>query len=176
MPAPSKSNALVTELQRQMNHEFGAAHAYTALAVWCYDRNLKGFARYFYKQSGEERMHAQKFIDFLHDRAFFPELTAVPGPKTKFKTLVEVAQHARAMERENTAGIQRAYEAALKQKDYAAQVLLHWYIQEQVEEEAWCDEMVARAESSTTEGGMQALDRHIERYLADRGHEVAAED
>ena len=27
----------------------------TALAVWCVDRNLKGFAQYFYKQSGVER-------------------------------------------------------------------------------------------------------------------------
>ena len=176
MPARSNPAALVSELQRQMNHEFAAAHAYTALAVWCYDRNLKGFARYFYKQSGEERVHAQKFIDFLHDRGFFPELSAVPGPQTKFKTLVEIARHARTMEQDNTAGIERAYEAALKQKDYAAQVLLHWYIQEQVEEEAWCDEMVARAESSTSEGGMQALDRHLERYLTDRAHEVAAED
>lgn len=174
MPARTLPATLVSELQRQMNHELAAAHAYTALAVWCYDRNLKGFARYFYKQAGEERGHAQKFIDHLHDRGIAPDLRAVPAPKTKFRTLVEVARHARAMEEENTAGIQQAYEAALKQKDYAAQVLLHWYINEQVEEEAWCAEMVARAESSTSEGGMQALDRHIERYLADRGHEVEA--
>ena len=172
MPARTPAT-LVAELQRQMNHELAAAHAYTALAIWSYDRNLKGFARHFYKQSGEERQHAQKLIDFLHDRAIAPEVTALPAPKTKFKTLVEVARHARAMEQENTAGIERAYEAALKQKDYAAQVFLHWYINEQVEEEAWCDEMVTRAESSITEGGMQALDRHIERYLADRGHEGA---
>ena len=176
MPARSIPATLVTELQRQMNHELAAAHAYVALAVWSYDRNLKGFARYFYKQSGEERVHAQRFIDHLHDRGIRPELKAVPAPKTSFKTLVEVARHARGMEQENTAGIQRAYEVALKQKDYAAQVLLHWYINEQVEEEAWCDEMVSRAESSTTEGGMQALDRHIERYLADRGHEGGEED
>jgi ferritin len=173
MPGTSIPRVLVAELQRQLNHELGAAHAYTALAVWCYARNLKGFARYFYKQSGEERVHAQKFMDHLLDRTITPELTAVPAPKTKFKTLVEVARHARSMEQANTEGINQAYEVAVKQKDYPAQVLLHWYINEQVEEEAWCDEMVGRAESSTSEGGMQALDRHIERYLADRGHEQA---
>ena len=171
MPGHSIPAGLLSELQRQLNHELAAAHAYTALAVWCFDRNLKGFARYFYKQSGEERVHAQKFIDHLLDRGVMPLLTALPAPKTKFKTLVEVARHARSMEQENTAGIHRAYEAAGKHKDYPAQVLLHWYINEQVEEEAWGDEMVARAEASTTPGGMQALDRHIDRYLADRGHE-----
>jgi ferritin len=166
---------VVTELQRQLNHELTAAHAYTALAVWSFDRNLKGFARFFYKQSGEERAHAQKFMDHLLDRGVVPEMAALPAPRTKFKGLVDVARHAQSMERENTAGIQRAFEVAVKQKDYASQVLLHWYINEQVEEEAWCDEMVARAESSTTPGGMQALDRHIERYLADRGHDGGAE-
>jgi ferritin len=171
MPAKSLSAALVTELQRQLNHELGAAHAYLALAVWCFERNLKGFARFFYKQAGEERVHAQKFMDHLLDRGIRPELGALPAPKTRFKTLVEVATHARGMEQANTAGIHRAYEVALKQKDYPAQVLLQWYVNEQVEEEAWCDEMVARAESSTSEGGMQALDRHIERYLADRAHD-----
>lgn len=171
MPGTPIPKILVSELQRQLNHELGAAHAYAALAVWCFDRNLKGFARYFYKQSGEEREHAQKFMDHLLDRHVMPELAGLPAPKSGFKTLVEVARHARAMEQANTEGIHRAYEVAVKQKDYPAQVLLHWYINEQVEEEAWSDEMVARVESSTTEGGVQALDRHIERYLADRGHE-----
>jgi ferritin len=171
MPEHSIPAGLVSELQRQLNHELGAAHAYTALAVWCFDRNLKGFSRYFYKQSAEERVHAQKFMDHLLDRGVMPVLTELPAPKTKFKALLEVARHARSMEQENTRGIHRAYEVSLKQKDYAAQVLLQWYINEQVEEEAWCDEMVARAETSTSEGGLQALDRHIERYLADRGHE-----
>ncbi|MGH7731187.1 MAG: ferritin [Candidatus Eiseniibacteriota bacterium] len=170
MPGNAIPKVLVSELQRQLNHELGAAHAYTALAVWCFERNLKGFARYFYKQAGEEREHAQKFMDHLLDRSVMPELAPLPAPKTRFKTLVEAARHARAMEQANTEGIHRAYEVAMKQKDYPVQVLLQWYVNEQVEEEAWGDEMVARAESSTSEGGLQALDRHIERYLADRGH------
>lgn len=174
---PSRTNrtiptAVVSELQRQLNHELAAAHAYTALAVWSFERNLKGFARFFYKQSGEERVHAQKFMDHLLDRGVMPALGGLDAPRTKFKSLVDVARHAQTMERENTEGIHRAYEAAVRQKDYPSQVLLHWFINEQVEEEAWCDEMVGRCELSTTEGGMQALDRHIERYLADRGHEA----
>ena len=170
MPGSPIPKTLVTELQRQLNHELSAAHAYTTLAVWCHAHNLKGFARYFYKQSGEEREHAQKFMDHLLDRGVMPEIAALAAPRTRFKALAEVARQARAMEQANTEGIHRAYEAALKLKDYPAQVLLQWYIAEQVEEEAWTDEMVARAEGATSEGGLQALDRHIERYLADRGH------
>ena len=169
MPGVAIAPEVLAELQRQLNHELGAAHAYTALAVWCFDRNLKGFSRYFHKQSGEERAHAQRFIDHLLDRGAPPVLTAISAPVTEFDSLLTVARHARDMEQANTRGITRAYEAALIHKDYPAQVMLQWFISEQVEEEAWADEMVARTESSTTPGGIQALDRHLERYLADRG-------
>ncbi len=171
MPAKKVPAALVTELQRQFNHELAAAHAYTALAVWCFERNLKGFARFFYTQAGEEREHAQKFMDHLLDRGVMPVLAAIPAPKTAFRSIAEVAKHAQAMELANSAGIHQAYEAALKSKDYPAQVLLHWYIGEQVEEEAWCEEMVARTEAATTPGGLQALDHHIIKQLADKGHD-----
>ena len=176
MPGKPVPAALVTELQRQFNHELAAAHAYTALAVWCFDQNLKGFSRYFYKQAGEEREHAQKFMDHLLDRGVMPELAALAAPTTRFKTLLDVAKHARTMEQDNTAGIHRVYETALEHKDYPAQVLTHWFIEEQVEEEAWCDEMVARAEAATTPGALQALDHHIIKQLADQGHDGGDDD
>ena len=50
-------------------------------------------------------------------------------------------------------------------KDYPAQVLMHWFINEQVEEEAWAGEMVDRIQSATCAGSLSDLDRHIERLL-----------
>jgi ferritin len=166
MPAASIPSRVASELQRQFNHELAAAHAYTALAVWCTDQNLKGFARFFHKQAGEEREHAQRIMNHLLDRGVMPELGALPAPKSRFKTLLEVAKHARSMEQANTAGIHQAYEAGLGAKDYPSQVLLHWFITEQVEEESWCSEMVERVEAAQA-GGLNYLDRHIERYLGD---------
>lgn len=179
MPGQSIPSRVLAELQRQLNHELGAAHSYTALAVWCVDRNLKGFGRYFYKQSGEEREHAQRFMNHLLDRGVMPELQALEEPKAKFKTLLDVAKHAQAMEQANTTGINRAYEASLKAKDFPAQVLLHWFITEQVEEENWCDEMVERVASAQAAGGLSYLDRHIERFLTEneaKGEAGGAED
>ena len=71
------------------------------------------------------------------------------------------------MEQANTAGINAAYEVALRERDFPAQVLLQWFINEQVEEEAWADEMVERIEVAGCSGGLMDLDRHIERYLSD---------
>jgi len=158
---------VVAELSRQLNQELSAAYSYQALSNWCTDQNLKGFASYFSKQAGEERDHAQKIATHLIDRDVLPELSAIPAPQQQFKTLLEVAHHAQALEQANTKGINAVYEAALAAKDYPAQVLMQWFISEQVEEEAWCLEMVERTQAANCAGGFSDLDRHIERYLAD---------
>lgn len=169
MPAIQIKPAVLTELQRQLNHELSAAHAYLALAVWCDSEDLKGFARYFLKQSAEEREHAAKFMKHLLDRGALPRLAALGAPQTEFPDVLAVARQAQRMEQENTAGIHRCYEAAVRETDYAAQVMLHWFINEQVEEEDWTDEMVARVDRANCAGGVAELDRHIERYLGEAG-------
>ena len=157
---------VLVELNRQLNHELSAAHNYLALSVWCDARNFTGFAEYFAKQSAEEREHAQKMIDHVLDRGAAPELAALPAPSRDFSSLFDIAQQAQAMELANTKGINAVYEAALAAKDYPAQVLMHWFINEQVEEEAWCDEMIDRVKSASCAGSLSDLDRHIGRLLA----------
>src|SRR5215831_3743898 len=124
---PSK---VLAELNRQLNHELGAAHSYLALSIWCEDQNLKGFASYFGKQSAEEHVHAKKIMGHIVDRGVLPELTSIPAPKSNFKGLLDVALHAQTMEHANTQGINSVYEAALTAKDYPSQVLMQWFINE----------------------------------------------
>ena len=50
-------------------------------------------------------------------------------------------------------------------KDYPAQVLMHWFIKEQVEEEAWAAELVDRVQAATCAGSLLDLDRHVEKLL-----------
>jgi ferritin len=161
---PIKASVL-GELQRQLNQELGASHNYQALSLWCEEQHFKGFASFFEKQAAEERLHAQKISDHLLDRGILPELGSIPAPKGKFENILELAEHAQTMEQTNTAGIHQAYEAAIREPDLPAQVLLHWFIKEQVEEEAWADEMVTRVARAGCSGGLSDLDRHIERYL-----------
>jgi ferritin len=156
---------VLSEFNRQFNQELSAAHGYLAMSFWCEDQNLKGFASFFAKQSAEEQAHARKLASHLLDRGVLPEVAAVSAPKGSFKSLLEVAHQAQGMESANTKGINAVYEAALAAKDYPAQVLMQWFIAEQVEEEAWCLEMVERVQAANCAGGLSDLDRHIERYL-----------
>lgn len=161
--------AVLTELTRQFNQELSAAQAYLAMSLWCTDRYLPGFAEYFKKQEAEERAHARKIMDHLLNRDLQPQIAAQEAPPQDFDSLLAVAQRAQQMERANTQGIHAAYEAALAAKDYPAQVLLHWFINEQVEEEAWTQEMVDRVKAANCAGGLSDLDRHINRFLGADG-------
>jgi ferritin len=175
MPTSKIPAKVVEELNRQFNQELGAAHSYLALSIWCDTRNLKGFGRYFVKQAGEERAHAERILKHLTDRGVTAQVTALPAPKQDFKTLLEVAQQAQAQEHANTLGVNAVYEVALAAKDLPVQVLMHWFINEQVEEEDWSTEMVERVEAATCAGSASDLDRHIERYLEQEVREVPKE-
>ena len=173
MPGIAVNPAVVTELQRQLNHEWSASHAYEAMALWCEDQNFKGFARFLLKQAAEERTHARRIMNHLLDRGVLPVLSDVKAPRSQFASLMEVATHAQAQERANTAGVNAAYQAALLEKDYPAQVMLQWFVSEQVEEEDWADELLDRVGAANCAGGAAELDRHIERYLSDEPQATA---
>lgn len=168
MPDANVSPTVVAELQRQMNHELTAAHAYTAMAAWCYQQNLKGFSDYFLDQAEEERGHAQRLMDHMMARGVAPAIGAVGEPVNAFDGPLGVAMHAREMERRNTEGVHAAYRVAVEQDDLPAQIMLQWFINEQVEEEDWANEMVERVRAAGCAGATAELDRHLRRYL-DKG-------
>ncbi|MDP1578821.1 MAG: ferritin [Candidatus Didemnitutus sp.] len=152
-------------LTRQFNHELFAAQSYLALSVWCEVQNFSGCAAFFTKQAGEEREHADKIIAHLVDRGDAAEIAAMEAPRQKFSSLGDVALHAQALEQANTRGINATLEAALVDKDYPAQVLMHWFVNEQVEEEAWAAKMVALVQRATCAGGLSSFDRHVSDLL-----------
>jgi ferritin len=159
------SSTVVEAIEKQLNHELYAANCYLAMAHWCEVNDWDGFARFFHKQSGEERGHAGKMLAHLVDRGVLPRIGAQPAPRHEFPSLLDVARTALELERVNTTGINEAYAAALQQHDYAAQVMLQWFIGEQVEEEAWGAKMVAKVERASCGGGAFYLDHHLEKEL-----------
>ena len=161
MPKITIKPATLAALKNQYNDELNNAHAYDAFAVWCKKQNLKGFGAYFHLQATEERAHAEKIAEHLLDRGEAPETGALTAPKNDFAGILAVAKFAQSMEGATTARVNAIYETAVKEGDYPAQFLMQWFINEQVEEEAWTDEMVDRITSASCAGGLNSLDRHI---------------
>lgn len=127
----------------QINKELFSSYLYLSMAAYFEDRNLLGFAHWMRIQEAEEREHAMKLYDFLLERGGKVTLKAIDAPKTEWASTLEVAQEVEAHEAMVTASIHALYETALKEKDYSAQVMLQWFITEQVEEEKNAAEIVA---------------------------------
>ena len=123
------------KLEEQVGNEFHASFTYLSMAGYFEAENLPGFAKWMRTQSVEETEHALKLFDFLVDRGVAPELPALPKPAHDFDGPVAAFETAFAHEQGVTAQIHALYETALEHKDYTAQVLLQWFISEQLEEE-----------------------------------------
>ncbi len=136
--------AMQEAINEQINKEFYSSYLYLSMAAYFEDKNLMGFGRWMRVQADEEREHAMKFYNFLLDAGGRPQLKAIDAPPTEWKSNLEVAEQVAEHEAKVTASIYALYELALKEKDYAAQILLQWYITEQVEEEKNAAELVAK--------------------------------
>ena len=126
----------------QIQIEQRSSYLYLAMSAYCESENLKGFAHWLRLQAEEETSHAMKFYQHLLDRGGIVELKQIDAPGLKFGSMQELFEKVLAHEIMVTEKINKLYELAIKEKDYPLQVLLHWFIEEQVEEEANAGEIV----------------------------------
>jgi ferritin len=122
-------------LNEQINLELSSAYLYLSMSAHFEGENLGGFANWMRVQYHEETEHAMKFYKYVYDRGGKVTLKAIPQPATKFKTTLDVFNMVLEHEQRVTASINKLYELAVKDKDYATQSSLKWFIDEQVEEE-----------------------------------------
>jgi ferritin len=146
------SKAVQDAINEQINKELFSSYLYLAMAAHFEENNLPGFARWLRIQAAEENEHGMKFYEHLLERGGHVELKAIAAPKTGWKTSLEAFQEVQAHEAKVTASINALYELALKEKDYPAQVLLQWFITEQVEEEKNAGEIVHQLEMVDAHG------------------------
>jgi len=133
-------------INEQINKELFSSYLYLSMATYFASKNLAGFTKWMHIQADEEREHAMKLYEHLEDRGGRVLLKALDAPKTEWTSNLAAFREAAAHEAMITASIYALYETALKEKDYPAQVLLQWFINEQVEEEKNAAEIIAKLE------------------------------
>jgi len=122
-------------INEQINKELHSAYVYLGMSAYCESINLTGFAHWMRMQSSEELSHAMRLFNFVNDRGGKVELRAIDKPPTTYQSPLDVMQQTLEHEQHVTALIEKLYETAVKEQDYATQAQLHWFITEQVEEE-----------------------------------------
>lgn len=126
---------LLKAINQQINKEFYSAYLYLSMAAYFESENLSGCAKWMKIQAKEEMGHGMKFFEFLQDRGERVELEAIDQPEADFKSVEDVFEKSLEHEQFVTASINNLYKIAQDVKDTAAEVMLHWFITEQVEEE-----------------------------------------
>jgi ferritin len=149
----------------QIQRELESAYIYLSMAAYCEAQNLGGFAHWMEVQFQEETEHALKFYNYIHDRGGRVMLQAIPQPPIEFESALDVFEKALAHEKKITGHINDLYALAVEEKDYASQVLLQWFVEEQVEEEKSAGDIVDTLKMIGDKGHALIM---LDRQLAQR--------
>lgn len=126
----------------QIQRELESAYIYLSMAAYFDSSNLPGFAHWMRVQFQEEQAHAFKFYDFVYDRGGQVILQAIGQPPVEFQSPLDAFEKTLAHEQKVTGHINDLYALAVEEKDYASQILLQWFVGEQVEEEKSAGDIV----------------------------------
>jgi ferritin len=159
---PRISPTIQGELNKQINRELASAYVYLAMSAWADEQNLNGAASWLRLQWEEELVHATKLVDYIAERGGTIKLTAVAEPPDRYTNLLDVFRNVLRHEEEVTSAINELYDMAAKEKDYATQTLLDWYVNEQVEEENAPMEIISMLElAGDSPSGLLMVDRQL---------------
>ena len=156
------SNKLQEAINNQIQAEMDSAYIYLAMSVYSETKNLRGFANWLKLQYQEETAHAFKLLNYLVERGGTVKLQAIAAPAAEFGSPVEVFEKVLAHEIHITSLINQLYELAVAEKDYAAQIFLQWFIEEQVEEEGNAEAVLARLKMiGNSNGSLLYIDKEL---------------
>jgi ferritin len=162
------SQKLQDAINEQIKNELYSAYLYLSMSAYSEDASLPGFANWMRLQAQEEVSHAMKFFDFINERGGRVVLHAIDQPPAEFESPIDLFERTLEHERKVTGMIHQLYELALKENDYPTQVMLHWFIEEQVEEEDSASQILDTLERIGDKGhALVALDRELGRRAAE---------
>lgn len=146
----------------QITMELQATVVYRQLSIEMDVASLPGFSQWFRAQAAEEITHAEKFIDHIVDRGGDPQIGDMAGPNIADKSVLGCFEAALAHERKVSESIRNLYRLAQEEGDIDAMPLLHWFISEQIEEEATVEEICDQVRLVHNDGpGLLRLDSEL---------------
>jgi bacterioferritin B len=134
---------LIEAFNQQIGNEMGASMQYIAIASYFDSETLPQLARFFYRQSEEERGHAMRFVKFINDVGGKVKIPTLPAPESSFTSAEEAVASALSWEEEVTRQIYDLVEIAKEDKNYVGVRFLDWFVEEQLEEVTTMSDLLA---------------------------------
>jgi ferritin len=149
-------------INEQIKNELESAYLYLSAAAWFQEKNLEGMAHWMKVQVHEETIHAMKFFDHITDRGGKVILHDLKQTKTDWASPLEVFQDALVHEEFITGCINKIVTVSRESQDYTSEPILHWFINEQIEEENNVSKIVEELKRiGSSQDGLFLLDREL---------------
>lgn len=157
------SKRMEEELNKQINAEFYSSYLYLSMAAWFDSQNLAGFSNWMNVQAQEEWAHGLKIFNFVNERGGKVSLAKIDEPKTEWTDIINVYEDVLEHEQKITSLINQLSDIAIEESDHATKNFLHWFVDEQVEEEASVDNVLQQLKMIDGKGtGLFLLDREMQ--------------
>lgn len=154
------SKEVASALNEQTGREFKAMMQYLAIANYFHRESLPELAKYFYAQADEERLHALKVIQFLHDTGADLDIPQIEKCQYRFKSVEDAVQFSLNEEISLSKNIHALASLARQKSDFATENFLQFFIKEQLEEIASMQDLLATVRRA---GGDRLL--MVEEYI-----------
>jgi len=129
-------SVLEKDLNDHIQAEVYSSQIYLAMATWCEDNGYFGGAKLFRKYSEEELTHMHKLYQFLLDRDCMPMTPIIDKPQNEYSDILDVIETSYKHEIEVSDSYHVTGDLALKEGCHTTYAFIHWFIKEQIEEEA----------------------------------------
>ena len=158
------SQTIIDAFNTQVANELGASNQYIAIASYFDSENLEELAKFFFRQSDEEREHAMKFVKFILEVEGEVKLSEIAAPRGDFKSARDAVQAALDWEREVTDQIYDLVEICQKERNHIALRFLDWFVEEQLEEVTLMSSLLGVVERAGEDNLL-----YVEDYLVRHG-------
>ncbi|MDR1949330.1 MAG: ferritin [Spirochaetaceae bacterium] len=131
-------------LNDQVNAEYYSSYLYLAMSAYADRSGFKGIAHWLYIQAQEELAHGIHIYQHLLERGAAPVFEDIKAAQTSYGSIREVFEKVLSHERHVTGLVNSIASLAMEEKDHASYNFILWYVNEQVEEEAAAEEIIAK--------------------------------
>ena len=162
MPAPLNDH-VAEAMNRQINNELFASHLYLAMSAYFESQELPGFAAWFRNHSTHEVEHAMRLYTHAVKRDARVKIAGIDEPPLDWASAEEAVAAALAKEQTVTSQINALFELVHENKEYGSQPVLHWFLEEQVQEEDTFRRLLDKVKASgDSRWHLLTLDRELQ--------------
>ncbi len=156
------SQKLQDAVNEQIAFEISSALIYKAMQAYFEAEDLPGFANWMDVQYQEELGHANRFFTYVCAAGGCAAMLPFGGARNDYTSPMEAFRVTLDHEQQVTSRIGKLMDLARLENDHAAQIMLQWFITEQVEEEATAGLIIRKLERVEGDGrGLLMLDQEL---------------